>query len=230
MSEKRKGPKLTVTRSCDGCRYEASESYAVQGDSGFRVLCEHPHVGGRRIGDTTWTTPEWCPERGSESAPESAALASEREARQRAEQQRDEARAQWGAELLVERDMLASSLEGRGSTFDLAAWFDAKARWSAETFGPENGPQRYEAVVAHIRKELVEVERDPTDLEEWCDVAMLAMDGAWRSAGADGAAFVAMLEEKHAINIVRVWRRGADGTIEHVREEVAVLEDDGDPA
>jgi len=64
----------------------------------------------------------------------------------------------------------------------------------------------------------------------WCDVAMLAMDGAWRSAGADGAAFVAMLEEKHAINIVRVWRRGADGTIEHVREEVAVLEDDGDPA
>lgn len=116
------------------------------------------------------------------------------------------------------------------SAFDLADWFDAKARWSAEVFGPETGPQRYEAVVAHIRKELVEIERDPADLEEWCDVVMLAMDGAWRSAGADGAAFVAMLEGKHAINLVRVWRRGDDGVIEHVREEVAVLEDDGDPA
>ena len=116
------------------------------------------------------------------------------------------------------------------SAFDLADWFDAKARWSAEVFGPETGPQRYEAVVAHIRKELVEIERDPADLEEWCDVVMLAMDGAWRSAGADGAAFVAMLEGKHAINLVRVWRRDDDGVIEHVREEVAVLEDDGDPA
>lgn len=83
-----------------------------------------------------------------------------------------------------------------------AAFFDAKAAWSLETFGPGD---RYAGVVAHIRKELAEVEAKPADLEEWVDVVLLAMDGAWRSAGADGAAFVAALRAKDAKNRGRTW-------------------------
>jgi hypothetical protein len=60
----RSGPLATTTLSCEGCVHEHSESYAVQGDSGFEVSCRHPDVNEgalRRIGDTTWRTPKWCP-------------------------------------------------------------------------------------------------------------------------------------------------------------------------
>ena len=58
--EKREGPHLTVVASCYDCTHVRNESYAVQGDSGHIVSCVHPGGWGR-IGDTTWTTPEWCP-------------------------------------------------------------------------------------------------------------------------------------------------------------------------
>lgn len=56
----RDGPVATTTLSCEGCRHNVSESYIVQGDSGYAVHCTH---GGekRYIGDTTWVTPDWCP-------------------------------------------------------------------------------------------------------------------------------------------------------------------------
>lgn len=56
------GPKIEVKRSCTDCEVCQSESYAVQGDSGFRVYCAHPSLPQRkRIGDTAWSTPDWCP-------------------------------------------------------------------------------------------------------------------------------------------------------------------------
>lgn len=62
--EKRQGPKLTVTASCQGCAHERSEYYCVEDgndcDSGFHVTCAHP-AGRDRVGDFTWNTPEWCP-------------------------------------------------------------------------------------------------------------------------------------------------------------------------
>jgi len=164
MSEKRKGPKLTVTRSCDGCRYEASESYAVQGDSGFRVLCEHPHLGVRRIGDTTWTTPEWCPERGSESAPESAALASEREARQRAEQQRDELLSDW-KEIDALPPVRAAFEEGM-------MLVDAVAKAIADSHYAEGTP----LFDAEVAKSFAEAERDEARAER--DVAVKGREHA----------------------------------------------------
>lgn len=57
---KSKGPALTVLRSCQGCEHEESDYYAVQGDSGHKVYCTHSGER-RRIGDTTWSTPDWCP-------------------------------------------------------------------------------------------------------------------------------------------------------------------------
>lgn len=101
---------------------------------------------------------------------------------------------------------------------ELAFFFDQRAKWSEETFGPGD---RYDRVVKHIRKELKEIEAQPDDLEEWVDVVLLAMDGAWRSAGADGKAFVAKLHEKQQVNLTRKWpdwRTLAPGQVaEHVR-------------
>ncbi len=36
-------------------------------------------------------------------------------------------------------------------------------------------------VVAHIRKEIVEIEDEPADMSEWADLVILALDGCWRA-------------------------------------------------
>jgi len=54
---------------------------------------------------------------------------------------------------------------------------DQKA-WSSETFGDHMDPT---GVIDHIRKELDEIKAKPDDPEEWADMAILALDGAWRS-------------------------------------------------
>lgn len=59
MADGREGPSTTIERSCAGCRFNVSESYAVQGDSGQSVYCTNGEK--RYIGDTTWDTPAWCP-------------------------------------------------------------------------------------------------------------------------------------------------------------------------
>lgn len=56
------GPKVTTHRSCFDCEVCVSESYRVQSDSGQDVYCTHPSLAERkRIGDTNWETPDWCP-------------------------------------------------------------------------------------------------------------------------------------------------------------------------
>ena len=55
------GPRLKLVASCLACDFCRSEKYRVQGDSGHDVFCEHALVKGRRIGDSTWNTPDWCP-------------------------------------------------------------------------------------------------------------------------------------------------------------------------
>jgi hypothetical protein len=65
------GPKTTYTQSCSGCVHCEAKHYRVQGDNGYLLYCIHPKfspsgndlssVGKRHIGDTNWTTPEWCP-------------------------------------------------------------------------------------------------------------------------------------------------------------------------
>lgn len=92
---------------------------------------------------------------------------------------------------------------------DLAEFFDDKASWSRATFGPAD---RAIGLCEHIREELIEIESDPACLEEWIDVVLLAMDGAWRSAGADGQAFVAALVAKDQRNRARTWSVPDDAT------------------
>lgn len=95
-------------------------------------------------------------------------------------------------------------------------------RWSAETFGPG---ARTDGILAHITKEIIEVRAEPDDLEEWVDLIILSLDGAWRSGGGRSAEeIVEMLNFKYEKNFGRRWPdwRAApeDQPIEHIRGEV----------
>ncbi|WP_345509485.1 dATP/dGTP pyrophosphohydrolase domain-containing protein [Phytohabitans houttuyneae] len=81
-----------------------------------------------------------------------------------------------------------------------ASFVARKREFSARTFGP----QALAGVIDHIRKELVEVEADPTDLGEWVDVIMLGLDGAWR-AGHEPQEILDAIVAKQARCEARTW-------------------------
>jgi hypothetical protein len=101
------------------------------------------------------------------------------------------------------------------SVFDLAAYIDRQAEWSSRTFG--HSP-RTKGIIAHIRKELKEIEAVPNDVEEWADVVILALDGAWR-AGHSPDEICSALIAKQAKNFTRVYPMPAsdDHPSEHDR-------------
>ncbi|HYH17528.1 MAG TPA: dATP/dGTP pyrophosphohydrolase domain-containing protein [Azospirillum sp.] len=103
-------------------------------------------------------------------------------------------------------------------SFDLIAHLRRQMEWSSRTFGPGYQVSR---VLAHLRKELVEVESRPGDLEEWADVISLAFDGAWR-AGHSPEQIAAGIAAKLAKNEARQWpdwrTAPPDAPIEHVRK------------
>ena len=112
--------------------------------------------------------------------------------------------------------------------FDLVAHLERQRGFSERTFGPG---ARTAGVLDHIRKELKEIEQDPLELEEWVDVILLALDGAWR-AGHEPAAIARGIDAKMTKNEQRDWpdwRTAPEGrAIEHVRgEEPAALDADG---
>lgn len=55
------GPKVEIKASCLSCQFVKSTSYVCQGDSGHDVECTYDVEKTRAIGDTTWSTPSWCP-------------------------------------------------------------------------------------------------------------------------------------------------------------------------
>lgn len=91
--------------------------------------------------------------------------------------------------------------------------------WSEETFGPG---KRLGGVLAHIRKELEEVEAAPDDISEWADLLVLVLDGATRQ-GFTGYEILLAYHEKMSVNMLREWPDwrdfGEDEPIEHVRED-----------
>lgn len=84
---------------------------------------------------------------------------------------------------------------------NLIEYIRDQIRWSLSTFG--DGP-RDESLCNHIRKELDEIAAAPKDLEEWIDVIILALDGAWR-AGYRPEQIAAMLESKQQKNFARTF-------------------------
>lgn len=112
--------------------------------------------------------------------------------------------------------------------FDMLAHLQRQREFSERTFGPG---ARTQGVIAHIRKELLEIEADPTDISEWIDVAILALDGAWR-AGYAPQQIIDALVAKQNKNEARHWpdwrTQPSDGPIEHVKQ--ATLPADEFPA
>lgn len=107
------------------------------------------------------------------------------------------------------------------SQFNFLVHLERQRKFSIQTFGPG---ARTLGVVQHIRKELHEVLAAPTDIYEWIDVVILALDGAWRS-GAEPQQIIDALVAKQAKNESRTWPdwRVSDPNkaIEHVRERDA---------
>lgn len=95
---------------------------------------------------------------------------------------------------------------------------ERQAAWSKKTFGPG---ERTLGIVDHIEKELREIKAAPDDLEEWIDVVILALDGAWR-IGATPLQIIDMLEYKQRKNESRNWpdwKEAEPGkAIEHIRD------------
>jgi hypothetical protein len=89
--------------------------------------------------------------------------------------------------------------------------------WSGQTFGPGG---RTQGVIDHIRKELIEIENEPTDLMEWVDLLILAFDGAWR-AGWEPQEIIDAIKYKQSINEQRTWpdwrTAEPDKAIEHIK-------------
>ena len=100
---------------------------------------------------------------------------------------------------------------------NLVAYLATQQRWSTETFGPG---ARTAGIVKHIQKELLEIQADPSDVREWIDVVILALDGAWR-AGYTPEEVVAALVKKLGVNLEREWPAPGleDEAIEHIRKE-----------
>lgn len=85
--------------------------------------------------------------------------------------------------------------------FDLVEHLERQRNFSLKTFGPG---KREQGVVNHIRKELNEILEKPDDLEEWIDVVLLALDGAWRT-GATSEEIAEMVRFKQSKNEKRNW-------------------------
>lgn len=101
--------------------------------------------------------------------------------------------------------------------FSLWKYIHRQHRWSLKTFGPRKTTK---SITDHIRKELIEVEANPDELEEWIDIIQLALDGAWRT-GKTASQIIRALDAKLLVNEDRSWPdwRTADpnAPAEHIR-------------
>lgn len=98
-----------------------------------------------------------------------------------------------------------------------AAHIERQREFSARTFGPGT---RTAGVLDHIAKELDEIRKAPTDLSEWADVIILALDGAQRTGAAPQDIIDAIVakQDKNESRDWPDWRdQDPDKAIEHHR-------------
>ena len=95
----------------------------------------------------------------------------------------------------------------------IAEYIVDQRNFSKRTFKNSN----CNSVVAHIKKEIEEVQANPYDLMEWIDIIILSLDGYWR-AGGDPFSFMDLMERKLEINKNRKWGvPDKDGVVEHLK-------------
>ena len=61
----------------------------------------------------------------------------------------------------------------------LVDFIENQIKFSRSAFGPDT---RTKGIIDHIKKELIEVEESGGSINEWVDVALLAIDGMQRAA------------------------------------------------
>lgn len=100
---------------------------------------------------------------------------------------------------------------------NLITYIKRQKSFSEKAFGPHVSTER---LITHIGKELDEIRQAPDDIEEWVDVIILALDGAWRAGHSAGAIAQALID-KQAKNMKREWpdwrTADPDKPIEHIR-------------
>lgn len=91
-------------------------------------------------------------------------------------------------------------------------------KFSSKVFGLGS---RDAGIIDHIKKELIEIKDSPGDLDEWIDVVILAIDGAWRN-GYSPDEILDAWNAKQTKNEKRKWpdyRTAEPGkAIEHIKE------------
>jgi hypothetical protein len=97
----------------------------------------------------------------------------------------------------------------------ISRYIERQRAWSNRTFGVG---LRTLGVTKHIEKELQEVRLAPQDLDEWCDIIILALDGAWRAGHSPDEIWTA-LQRIQMRNFARQWPASVspDEPVEHVR-------------
>jgi len=105
----------------------------------------------------------------------------------------------------------------------LIEYLNLQRYWSAMTFG--HG-LRTMGLIKHIQEELDEIRADPTDVYEWIDVVILALDGAWR-AGYTAEEVVDALVKKQQVNFQRKWLPGPeDESYKRIRDVVTEVDNE----
>ena len=100
---------------------------------------------------------------------------------------------------------------------EIKEYLKNQIQWSLKTFGPGN---RDAGLLDHIKKELVEIENNPGDIEEWMDVVILALDAAWRNGCTpeDIEFMLIYKQEKNKRRDWPDWRTATPGkAIDHIR-------------
>lgn len=119
---------------------------------------------------------------------------------------------------MILEEHVMEEMSAEPSRFDLISEYEKHRAFSLATFGP--GP-RLNGVLAHLAKEMDEVRKDPTDVDEWIDLMILSLDGAWRNTGLPIHVIVSRFKaklEKIRRRSYPDWRTvGQDAPIEHVR-------------
>ena len=90
------------------------------------------------------------------------------------------------------------------------------AEWSQSQFGSDL-ERDWTGPLAHMRKEIAEVEEQPFDRDEWADMLLLLLDASRRS-GLNATGLILAAEYKLSINKNRIWGDpNPDGSVEHIR-------------
>lgn len=91
------------------------------------------------------------------------------------------------------------------------------SQWSDRTFGESYG-RGPEACIAHLKKEILELEKEPLDRLEYADCMLLLID-AYRRAGGNIDDLLLATREKLEICKKRKWGKpDSKGVVQHIKE------------